>query len=205
MVFPLLSCLSLPWNDVTMGCRKNPWNEQDRGSRSLHLTGSSYHKECTYPYSHACFLNHSHEKSFSGTELLCWRRGSITSSEVENHCGEDKESGQGCSPIWTILSKFPSILSSNCSSPKWKGWPKKFIWGSKFYNLYNQHRMTGLWLELNVFGLICSLAFLTSHFRTETYMCENSHWPQAQIQSLSKFLASKSRLKSLATQRNRWQ
>lgn len=65
--------------------------------------------------------------------------------------------------------------------------------------------MTDLWLELNVFGLICSLACLTSHFRTETYMCENSHWPWAQIQSFPKFLASKSGLNSQATQSDWWQ
>lgn len=43
--------------------------------------------------------------------------------------------------------------------------------------------MTGLWLELNIFGLICNLGFLTSPYRTDTYMCENLHWPQSQIQS----------------------
>lgn len=36
-------------------------------------------------------------------------------------------------------------------------------------------------------------------------MCENSHWPQAQTRSFSKFLASKSGLNSLATQSSWWQ
>lgn len=65
--------------------------------------------------------------------------------------------------------------------------------------------MTGLWLELNAFGLIYALPFLSSQFRAETYMCENPHWLQAQIQSFLKFLASKSGLNSQATQSDWWQ
>lgn len=37
-------------------------------------------------------------------------KGRWVDGEVEKHCGEVKESVQGCKPNWTILSKFPNIF-----------------------------------------------------------------------------------------------
>lgn len=110
----------------TMGWWNNPWNEHGRSSWSLRLTrssapwGANYHKGCTQ----LSTLTFFQPRFFSGTELLCWRRGSVISGEVENHRGEVKkcpgervqgrgsrwERVPGCSPNWTTLSKLCNIF-----------------------------------------------------------------------------------------------
>lgn len=98
--------------------------------------------------------------------LLKEGKGSWSQLKLSNTYLRVKERvSRGLVPNWRNFSNSFDLLTSSLSSPKWKRWLKKCIWGSKSYNSPNQYQMTDLWLELNVFGISNFLALPTSLFQ----------------------------------------
>lgn len=91
---PKWSFHSLPWDDADNGLVKQPLKWAWRGQLIPASDTIQWRLRCQLPQrmrrvKRTCAF--PQPRFFSGTEVLCWRRGSVISGEVENHREEVKK------------------------------------------------------------------------------------------------------------------